>query len=95
MTSNELMELAAQGEGRLKDAGKRLRSLEEGANRLFQTGLAHELEFLRLQVEDGRCELRKVVAALVDNSVNAAEQASVNQVSAALAVAGAMSGRSQ
>lgn len=95
MTSNEILNLAADGERQIMNAADRLRHLATGASRLFQTGLANELEDIRSCLFDGRSHLRRAVDAMVDDSVKAAEQASVNQVSAALAVAEVISGQAQ
>jgi hypothetical protein len=65
----------------------RLRGLRTGACRLFQTGLANELDFLECQVYEARGELRKAVDALIDARTQDAQQASANQINAAMAVA--------
>ena len=87
MTVNGILDQAVEGERLVMNVADRLRHLQTGARRLFQTGLANELEDLQRQLYEGRSKLRSAVDALVSARVSDAQQASANQINAAMAVA--------
>jgi len=89
------LERLEDAEHKLMLVADRLRNLSVGASRLFQAGLANELEALRALVNEGRSGMRGAVDALLDARVKDAEQASANVVNTALAMAKAVFGASE
>jgi hypothetical protein len=93
--NEEVRKQLLDSESALMAVADRLRSLSIGASRLFQTGLANELECLRMMVYQGRTGMRCAIDDLESARVKDADQASANVVNTALAMAQVALGTSE